>query len=94
MRQTEAWRAIRVFPHKSRGDTTVDSMESASIHVFRLQELLEKIFFFLEKPQLLNCALVSKSWSEPALDNLWAKIDDIFLLFRILGPIGPVSALW
>lgn len=68
-------------------------MESASTRVFQLQELLDVIFSFVDKPQLLNCALVSKTWSGPALDKIWAEVDDILDLFRSLGPMRPVSAL-
>lgn len=68
-------------------------MASASTRVLRLQELQDNIFSFVDKPDLLNCALVSKSWSEPALDNLWAESDNnIFHLFKILDPVRPVGA--
>lgn len=66
-------------------------MEFATTRVVRLQELLDIVFSFVDKTQLLNCALVSKTWTEPALNNLWAEVDDILHLFRILGPIKPVS---
>jgi hypothetical protein len=59
---------------------------SASTRVGHVLELVTHIISFLDKPGLTRMARVSHAVSAPALAALWFRIDDPWLLFRLLDP--------
>lgn len=59
--------------------------------VLNVPELLNIILSFLEKAHVLECALVSKSWSVVALDVLWRVMDRASDLLGMLGEMGAIA---
>ena len=53
----------------------------------RITELLALILSFAEKGTLFNAALVSKQWSDAALDILWQTSTDPRHLLILLAPL-------
>lgn len=52
--------------------------------VFSVPELASAIFSVVDQATLVACALVCRSWKEPALDELWKHLDSILPLFGLL----------
>jgi hypothetical protein len=55
--------------------------------VLAIPELLDTVFKAMDNRSNLNNALVSRAWSEIALDTLWRHVDDLYRLFSLLGPL-------
>ncbi|KAL5480629.1 hypothetical protein ACEPAI_1900 [Sanghuangporus weigelae] len=55
--------------------------------IFSVPELTSLIFDHLNKPALISCALVCKSWNELALDKLWKELDSLVPLISLLTPL-------
>ena len=51
------------------------------------EDLRERILSFGEDHDLVQCALVSRAWSNTALDVLWSSLESIVPLFSILSPL-------
>lgn len=60
--------------------------------VLAIPELLDTIFRMMDNRCNLNNALVSRAWSEIALDTLWRQVDDLHRLFNLLAPLRKASS--
>ncbi|KAF8580717.1 hypothetical protein K439DRAFT_1662647 [Ramaria rubella] len=71
------------------------SSESRAMDVLRqvlnIPELLRFIFGYTDERTQVACALVCKTWLEPALDELWRHITTPDVLFRLLAPMHPAT---
>ena len=56
-------------------------------HPLRITELLTLILSFLDNKSLVKAALVSKEWSDAALDILWQVVTDFRPLLSLLAPL-------
>jgi hypothetical protein len=56
--------------------------------VVNVPELLSFVISFLDKHDILQCALVCKSWSTVALDVLWRTMNSATDLLGLLGPMS------
>ena len=60
---------------------------TSTVHrVLAIPELLQIIFSFGTRGSNVSNALVCRSWREPALDNVWREVDDIYYLLQLLAP--------
>lgn len=57
-----------------------------SHRVLAIPELLQIIFSFGTRASNVSNALVCQGWREPALDNVWREVDDIYYLLQLLAP--------
>ncbi|KAG6822700.1 hypothetical protein H0H92_012901, partial [Tricholoma furcatifolium] len=64
---------------------------SAVCRVGAIPELLDMVFQFLDDASNATNALVSRQWSEIALDNLWKEVSDLHPLFNTLAPLEIVD---
>jgi len=60
---------------------------SAAHRVLSIPELLQTIFSFGSRASNVSNALVCRSWREPALDQIWHEVDDIYYLLQLLAPL-------
>ena len=59
----------------------------STVHrVLAIPELLQIIFSFGTRASNVSNALVCRGWREPALDNVWREVDDIYYLLQLLAP--------
>ena len=56
-------------------------------HALTLPEILGEIFAYNYSFTTAQCARVSKSWSEVALDQLWRSLNTPLPLFKLLAPM-------
>lgn len=56
--------------------------------VIGLPDLLQRIFGFLDLASNSANARVCQQWSDLALDMLWKNVDNPYVLFKILAPLG------
>ena len=61
--------------------------ESTAHRVLSIPELLQTIFSFGSRASNVSNALVCRSWLEPALDQIWHEVDDIYYLLQLLAPL-------
>ena len=59
---------------------------STAHRVLTIPELLQIIFRFGTRASNVSNALVCRGWREPALDNVWREVDDIYYLLQLLTP--------
>lgn len=59
---------------------------STAHRVLAIPELLQIIFSFGTRASNVSNALVCRGWREPALDNVWREVDDIYYLLQLLAP--------
>ena len=59
---------------------------STAHRVLAIPELLQIIFSFGTRASNVSNALVCQGWREPALDNVWREVDDIYYLLQLLAP--------
>lgn len=59
--------------------------------VFETLELRERIFSHVGNQALARSARVCKDWTDAALDKLWANMNNIVPVFKILAPMQLVS---
>ena len=59
---------------------------STAHRVLAIPELLQIIFNFGTRASNVSNALVCRGWREPALDNVWREVDDIYYLLQLLAP--------
>jgi hypothetical protein len=59
---------------------------STAHRVLAIPELLQIIFGFGTRASNVSNALVCRGWCEPALDNVWREVDDIYYLLQLLTP--------
>ena len=57
-------------------------------HPLRITELLTLILSFLDNKSLVKAALVSKEWSDAALDIVWQVVHDFRPLLTLLAPLA------
>lgn len=60
--------------------------------VLAIPELLDTIFKTADKNSNFNNALVSRTWSEIALNHLWREVDDFRPLFNLLAPLREANS--
>jgi hypothetical protein len=60
---------------------------SAAHRVLANFELLGVIFNFGTRASNVSYARVCRRWREPALDNIWSEVDDIYYLLQLLAPL-------
>ena len=91
---------VASFPTSSLG------YRSTAHRVLAIPELLQIVFSFGTRASNVSNARVCRGWCEPALDNVWREVDDIYFLLQLLtpfrrrsqrdlyvrGPLHPVSA--
>ncbi len=59
----------------------------STVHrVLAIPELLQTIFSFGTRASNVSNALVCRGWREPALDNVWREVDDMYYLLQLLAP--------
>ena len=61
--------------------------ESTAHRVLSIPELLQTIFSFGSRSSNVSNALVCRSWREPALDQIWHEVVDIYYLLQLLAPL-------
>jgi hypothetical protein len=61
--------------------------ESIAHRVLSIPELLQSIFNFGSRASNVSNALVCRTWREPALDQIWHEVDDIYYLLQLLSPL-------
>ena len=66
--------------------TSSSSTQSAAHIVLAIPELLKIIFSFGTQASNASYALVCRDWREPALDNVWREVDDMYYLLQLLVP--------
>ena len=59
---------------------------STAHRVLAIRELLQIIFSFGTRASKVSNTLVCRGWCEPALDNIWREVDDIYYLLQLLTP--------
>jgi hypothetical protein len=59
---------------------------STAHRVLAIPELLQIIFSFGTQASKVSNTLVCRGWCEPALDNIWREVDDIYYLLQLLTP--------
>ena len=59
---------------------------STAHRVLAIPELLQTIFSFGTRASNVSNAHVCREWREPALDNVWREVDDIYYLLQLLAP--------
>ncbi|XP_006456157.1 hypothetical protein AGABI2DRAFT_210964 [Agaricus bisporus var. bisporus H97] len=71
----------------------MSSLPTTMHRVLAIPELLDTVFKSMDSRSNLNNALVSRAWSEIALDTLWRQVNDLYRLFNLLAPlrIEPIS---
>ncbi|KAG8923272.1 hypothetical protein FRC01_012976 [Tulasnella sp. 417] len=70
------------------GDTNADLFISA--RALSIPELLSIVFSFSAEPELAISARVCKTWSDPALDELWVDLDTVFPLLELVLDLEPL----
>lgn len=60
--------------------------------ILAIPELLDTIFRTMDNSSNLNNALVSRAWSDIALDTLWRQVNDLHRLFNLLAPLRKTSS--
>ncbi|KAG9037369.1 hypothetical protein FS837_001447, partial [Tulasnella sp. UAMH 9824] len=55
-----------------------------SSRAFSIPELLSMVFSLSVEPELAISACVRKTWSDPALDELWKDLDNVFPLLQLV----------
>lgn len=71
---------VASFPTSSLG------YRSTAHRVLAIPELLQIIFSFGTQASNVSNARVCRGWCEPALDNVWREVDDIYYLLQLLTP--------
>jgi hypothetical protein len=66
---------------------------STAHRVLAIPELLQIIFNFGTRASNVSNALVCQGWREPALDNVWREVDDIYYLLQLLAPFNRRSRM-
>jgi F-box-like len=66
---------------------------STTHRVLAIPELLQIIFSFGTRSSNASNALVCRGWREPALDNVWREVDDIYYLLQLLAPFNRRSRM-
>ena len=66
---------------------------STAHRVLAIPELLQIIFSFGTRASNVSNALVCRGWREPALDNVWREVDDLYYLLQLLAPFRRPSRL-
>ncbi|TFK53880.1 hypothetical protein OE88DRAFT_1654246 [Heliocybe sulcata] len=61
--------------------------ESAMQRVLAIPELRDMILSYNDPPTNAACARVCRAWYEPVLNRLWGHVNDLALLFGLLGPL-------
>jgi hypothetical protein len=59
---------------------------SAAHRALAVTEILNIIFSFGTQASNVSNVLVCRGWREPALDNVWREVDDIYYLLQLLAP--------
>jgi hypothetical protein len=76
-----------IAPKGERSHIWLLGRSSLADRVLQTRELLDLIFAALEEGDNLSCALVSKSWSDTALNALYHDVYDARNLFGVLVPL-------
>jgi hypothetical protein len=63
--------------------------------LLRISEVLTLIFGYLpQNGDKYHCALVCRTWSGAALEELWKRLDKFYPLFQLLGGIKFTTEGW
>jgi hypothetical protein len=81
------------MPQVASSPTSSPGFGSTTHRVLAIPELLQTIFSFGTRASNVSNALVCRSWLEPALDNVWREVDDIYYLLKILAPFHRRSVM-
>ncbi|EIN11619.1 hypothetical protein PUNSTDRAFT_131778 [Punctularia strigosozonata HHB-11173 SS5] len=94
----KAWLVLRNDPEEKASNnpgrghasdaTTADMHRALFIH-----EVVQRIFLGLDQPSsdLVSCLLTCKTWSEIALDAIWATITDLDVVLRTIPCYEPIA---
>jgi hypothetical protein len=74
------------MPQVASPPTSTLCYKSTAHRVLAIPELLQTIFGFGTRASNVSNALVCRGWRDPALDNVWREVDDIYYLLQILAP--------
>jgi hypothetical protein len=74
------------MPQVASSPASSFAYRSTAHRVLSIPELLQIIFSFGTRASNVSNALVCQGWREPALDNIWREVDDIYYLLQLLAP--------
>ena len=60
---------------------------AASLRVLSTVELVDRVFFELERKDLVHPALVNRLWADIARDHIWRVVEKPCELFQVLAPL-------
>lgn len=83
---------IYIFYAMSEYDDTelaalIDSDALPVPRALQLPEVLNNIFAYCSAAVLVNCALISRLWSDIALDHIWRNNPPFMELIKLLAPL-------
>ncbi|KAG8908270.1 hypothetical protein FRB99_007803 [Tulasnella sp. 403] len=70
-----------------------DAFEGHCSTVFLLPELVELIVSFLNRSDCVSAARISTMWTDPALNNIWSRVDSFQTLLQVVLPKEASRAL-